>query len=102
MSWPYLSILRLTIYRAIRRILYCYQVIDNASGLVHDANDGVDEVGKPRYIVELIGRVLRVVMETERIVKDLSSLGEDSCIILFHFLIGGQQVEQRLSSHLRL
>lgn len=46
---------------------------DKASGIVNDPNDWADEVGNPRYIVDLIGRVARVAMETNRIVKSLGS-----------------------------
>lgn len=51
-----------------------YQVKkDKASGIVNDPNDWADEVGNPRYIVELIGRVVRVAMETVRIVEELGN-----------------------------
>ncbi|KAA9226411.1 hypothetical protein QP978_09545 [Corynebacterium sp. MSK035] len=64
--------LRLRIYRPIRLILDSYQVKkDKGSGIVNDPNDWADEVGNPRYIVDLIGRVVRVAMETVRIVNDL-------------------------------
>ncbi|MGY0606205.1 DEAD/DEAH box helicase [Corynebacterium amycolatum] len=46
---------------------------DKASGIVNDPNDWADEVGNPRYIVELIGRVVRVAMETVRIVEELNN-----------------------------
>ncbi|OHO32613.1 damage-inducible protein [Corynebacterium sp. HMSC034E11] len=49
-----------------------YQVKkDKASGIVNDPNDWADEVGNPRYIVDLIGKVTRVAMETNRIVRGL-------------------------------
>lgn len=49
-----------------------YQVKkDKASGIVNDPNDWCDEVGNPRYIVDLIGKVTRVAMETNRIVRGL-------------------------------
>ena len=49
-----------------------YQVKkDKASGIVNDPNDWADEVGNPRYIVDLIGKVTRVAMETVRIVDGL-------------------------------
>ncbi|MCG7233568.1 DEAD/DEAH box helicase [Corynebacterium sp. ACRQM] len=44
---------------------------DKASGITNDPNDWADEVGDPRYIVELIGKVTRVAMETVRIVDGL-------------------------------
>lgn len=68
----HLNDLRLRIYRPIRLILDSYQVKkDKGSGIVNDPNDWADEVGNPRYIVDLIGRVVRVAMETVRIVNDL-------------------------------
>ncbi len=42
---------------------------DKASGIVNDPNDWADEVGNPRYIVDLIAKVTRVAMETVRIVE---------------------------------
>lgn len=59
---------------AVAWLIDRYQVKkDKASGIINDPNDWADEVGNPRYIVALIGRVVRVAMETVRIVKDLSS-----------------------------
>lgn len=46
---------------------------DKPSGIVNDPNDWADEVGNPRYIVDLIGRVVRVAMETVRIVDGLDN-----------------------------
>lgn len=49
-----------------------YQVKkDKPSGIVNDPNDWCDEVGNPRYIVDLIGKVVRVAVETVRIVDGL-------------------------------
>lgn len=49
-----------------------YQVKkDKASEIVNDPNDWADEVGNPRYIVDLIGKVTRVAVETVRIVEGL-------------------------------
>ncbi|MBL7284702.1 DEAD/DEAH box helicase [Corynebacterium godavarianum] len=49
-----------------------YQVKkDKASGIVNDPNDWSEEVGNPRYIVDLIGKVTRVAVETVRIVEGL-------------------------------
>ena len=49
-----------------------YQVKkDKASGIVNDPNDWAHEVGNPRYIVDLIGKVTRVAVETNRIVRGL-------------------------------
>ena len=49
-----------------------YQVNDkDKSGIVNDPNDWCDEMGNPRYIVDLIGKVVRVAVETVRIVDGL-------------------------------
>lgn len=54
-----------------------YQVKkDKASGIVNDPNDWADEVGHPRYIVDLIGKGTRVAVETQRIVHDISGLAD--------------------------
>ncbi|MBX8996883.1 hypothetical protein HCH15_11945 [Corynebacterium testudinoris] len=42
-------------------------------GIVNDLNDWADEVGNPRYIVDLIGKVTRVAVETVRIVNPIDS-----------------------------
>ena len=61
---------------ALAWIIDRYQVKkDKASGIVNDPNDWADEVGNPRYIVDLIGRVTRVAMETVRIVGSLEASG---------------------------
>ncbi|TYR18627.1 DEAD/DEAH box helicase [Corynebacterium urealyticum] len=58
---------------AIAWLIDRYQVKkDKASGIVNDPNAWADEVGNPRYIVDLIGRVTRVAMETVRIVESLN------------------------------
>ena len=57
---------------AVAWLIDRYQVKkDKASGIVNDPNDWADEVGNPRYIVDLIGKVVRVAMETVRIVNNL-------------------------------
>lgn len=57
---------------ALAWILDRYQVkTDKKSGIVNDPNDWCDEAGNPRYIVDLIGRVTRVAVETTRIVESL-------------------------------
>ncbi|MDK8764506.1 DEAD/DEAH box helicase [Corynebacterium sp. MSK218] len=57
---------------AVAWLIDRYQVKkDKASGIVNDPNDWADEVGNPRYIVDLIGKVVRVAMETVRIVDGL-------------------------------
>ncbi|WP_284785584.1 DEAD/DEAH box helicase [Corynebacterium rhinophilum] len=57
---------------AVAWLIDRYQVKkDKASGIINDPNDWADEVGNPRYIVDLIGKVTRVAMETVRIVDGL-------------------------------
>lgn len=59
---------------AVAWLIDRYQVKkDKASGIVNDPNDWADEVGNPRYIVDLIGKVTRVAMETMRIVDGLEN-----------------------------
>ncbi|MGP6175364.1 DEAD/DEAH box helicase [Corynebacterium sp. A21] len=58
---------------ALAWIIDRYQVkTDKASGIVNDPNDWADEVGNPRHIVELIGKVTRVAVETQQIVNSLA------------------------------
>ncbi len=60
---------------ALEWILDRYRVTtDKASGIVNDPNDWSREVGKPRYILDLIGRVTTVSVETVRIVDALPPL----------------------------
>jgi predicted helicase len=62
---------------AIEWIIERYQVTrDKDSGIVNDPNDWCREHGQPRYIVDLIGRVVRVSVETMKIVKTLPALNE--------------------------
>jgi len=57
---------------ALGWILDRYQITkDKDSGIVNDPNEWSDD---PRYIVDLIGKVTRVSMETVRIVRSLPSL----------------------------
>lgn len=57
---------------ALAWIIDRYQVKkDKASGIINDPNDWANEVGNPRYIVDLIGKVTRVAVETVEIVKGL-------------------------------
>ncbi|RAV34493.1 DEAD/DEAH box helicase [Corynebacterium heidelbergense] len=57
---------------ALAWVIDRYQVKkDKASGIVNDPNDWADEVGNPRYIVDLIRKVTRVAVETVQIVKQL-------------------------------
>ncbi len=62
---------------AIEWIMERYQVTrDKDSGIVNDPNDWSKEHKQPRYIVDLIGRVVRVSIETMKIVKKLPALNE--------------------------
>ena len=62
---------------AVAWLIDRYQVKkDKASGIVNDPNDWADEIRNPRYIVDLIGRVVRVAMETVRIVDGLVDIEE--------------------------
>ncbi|MGX1737767.1 DEAD/DEAH box helicase [Corynebacterium flavescens] len=57
---------------ALAWIIDRYQVKkDKASGIINDPNDWADEVGNPRYIVDLIAKVARVAVETVRIVEGI-------------------------------
>ena len=60
---------------AIDWIIERYQVkTDKASGIVNDPNDWADEQGSPRYILDLLARIVTVSVETVKIVKSLPSL----------------------------
>jgi SOS-response transcriptional repressor LexA len=62
---------------AIEWILERYQVTrDKDSGIVNDPNDWCIEHNQPRYIIDLLKRVVRVSMETIKIVKRLPALNE--------------------------
>ncbi|WP_051479009.1 type ISP restriction/modification enzyme [Arthrobacter sp. H5] len=64
---------------AVEWIMERYQMkTDKASGIVNDPNDWADEVGDPRYIIDLIKRIVTVSLETTRTVKALPplSIGE--------------------------
>lgn len=64
---------------ALAWIIDRYQVkTDKASGIVNDPNDWADEVGNPRYIADLIGKVTRVAVETVRIVDGLNNGAENN------------------------
>lgn len=59
-------------------ILERYQVkTDKASGIVNDPNDWSREHGQPRYIIDLIGRIVALSLETNRIVEGLPELKID-------------------------
>ena len=54
-----------------------YQVTrDKDSGIVNDPNDWSREHKQPRYIIDLLKRVVRVSIETMKIVKTLPALNE--------------------------
>lgn len=62
---------------AIEWLMERYAVTtDKDSGIVNDPNDWCDEQGNPRYIIDLVKRVIRVSIETMEIVKALSELKE--------------------------
>ncbi|WP_248892784.1 type ISP restriction/modification enzyme [Bacillus methanolicus] len=57
---------------AIEWIMDRYQVkTDKNSGIINDPNQWSDD---PHYIIDLIKRIVRVSMETIRIVKELPKL----------------------------
>lgn len=59
----------------IEWVMERYQVkADKASGIVNDPNDWSRETGDPRYILDLLGRVVTVSVETIRIVESLPPL----------------------------
>ncbi|MBU2741697.1 DEAD/DEAH box helicase [Acidithiobacillus albertensis] len=51
--------------------------VDKASGIENDPNRMLEEIGNDRYIVELIGRVVRVSVDTQGIVGGLASVEGD-------------------------
>jgi predicted helicase len=60
---------------AIDWIIERYQVkTDKASGIVNDPNDWAEEQGNPRYILDLLARIVTVSVETMKIVKSLPDL----------------------------
>ncbi|GAA2146440.1 DEAD/DEAH box helicase [Nocardioides koreensis] len=60
---------------AIEWIIDRYYVrTDKASGIVNDPNDWSREAGQPRYILDLLARVVTVSVETTRIVDSLPGL----------------------------
>lgn len=61
---------------ALEWLIDRYQVkTDKASGIVNDPNAWGEEHGDPRYIVDLVARIVRVSVETVRIVENLPALG---------------------------
>lgn len=62
---------------AIEWLMERYAVTtDKDSGNVNDPNDWCDEQGNPRYIIDLVKRIVRVSIETMEIVKKLPALEE--------------------------
>lgn len=62
---------------AIEWIMDRYQVSkDKASGIVNDPNDWCKEHDDPRYIIDLVKRIVRVSIETMKIVEALPALNE--------------------------
>ena len=60
---------------AIEWIMDRYQVrTDRASGIVNDPNDWSREVSDPRYIIDLLARIVTVSLETMQIVDNLPAL----------------------------
>nr|WP_261344541.1 type ISP restriction/modification enzyme [Gimesia benthica] len=60
---------------AIEWIMERYQVkTDKNSGIKNDPNDWAEEVGKPRYILDLLLSVINVSLQTVDIVNDLPKL----------------------------
>ena len=60
---------------AVEWIIDRYQVkTDKASGIVNDPNDWSREVGDPRYIIDLLARIVTVSLETMKIVDALPPL----------------------------
>ncbi|QOT19414.1 type ISP restriction/modification enzyme [Paenarthrobacter sp. YJN-5] len=61
---------------AVDWILERYQVkTDKASGIMNDPNDWSREHKQPRYIIDLMGRIVALSLETNRIVDSLPGLG---------------------------
>jgi predicted helicase len=62
---------------ALEWVLERYQVtVDKDTGIRNDPNDWPREHKQPRYIIDLVKRVVRVSVETVRIVKGLPALNE--------------------------
>ena len=57
---------------AIDWIMERYQIkTDKASGIVNDPNDWAEEQGNPRYVLDLLARIVTVSIETAAIVRSL-------------------------------
>lgn len=62
---------------AIEWVMERYQVTrDKDSGIVNDPNDWCKEHNQPRYIIDLVARVVRVSVETMKSVNGLPALNE--------------------------
>ncbi len=60
---------------AVEWIIDRYQVkTDKPSGIVNDPNDWSREVGDPRYVLDLLARIVTVSLETMKIVDALPAL----------------------------
>ncbi|MDT0531864.1 type ISP restriction/modification enzyme [Micromonospora sp. DSM 115977] len=60
---------------AVEWVMERYQVkSESASGITNDPNEWLKELGDPRYIVDLVKRVVTVSLETMKIVDSLPSL----------------------------
>ena len=68
-AWDYMLSGKAALYWIIDR----YQVTkDKESGIVNDPNEFSDD---PRYIIDLVKRVITVSLETQRIIASLPHLG---------------------------
>ena len=62
---------------AVEWIIERYQIsVDKDSGIRNDPNDWAKEHNQPRYILDLVKRVVRVSLETMKIVNSLPALNE--------------------------
>lgn len=62
---------------ALEWLMERYQIVmDKESGIRNDPNDWAKEHQKPRYILDLLKRVIRVSIETMKIVHSLPTLNE--------------------------
>lgn len=63
---------------AIEWIMERYQIkTDKKSGITNDPNDWSEEVGNPRYILDLLLSIINVSMQTRKIVSDLPKIKFD-------------------------
>ncbi|MCL1826723.1 MAG: hypothetical protein FWG20_01660, partial [Candidatus Cloacimonetes bacterium] len=52
---------------------YCVSE-DKKSGIINDANDWCEEVGNPRYIIDLLHSIINLSVKTVKIVKGLPKM----------------------------